>query len=756
MFSHSSGDKSQQKTLDVSNSNNEQNNNNTNENKNSNNSKENLLNNKTENEGNQPAQGVQNLNEIKYKEIILENNDITQQDYDFIKISLKSGSVIVIKNAEYLGNLFTELINDIINFKQEDISHNFKLILICNEGNTLQNKLIYEKCRIVSDKIKLEKSLDDLIKNENESIKKSILKNICQITNEIYIKLINNSNIYMRLFLRKLFFHYLILFAVLKHYPLINPFSFSNNDFLQLCKSTINFIENEIPNEDKYKEFMNLDNNTGYNYQSLFYILNNAFIFSRAINEIDKNKVIRLVNYIFKQKNYMNPEFYLNINSIQIKTSQISIENDISFDDLYKTFNFIYSEQFENFNLEISEMEKINNKLNYGNEILQNLFNVINVNINNNDNNNIEIKYDFNMNKMLQVLSKLEENIPYEIPFLIKEGGIELQNEGEINPALFKKNKYGIYFNGLDESLFYELSLFNKKLTKIHQEISNLTKIVKGEIYYKTEFVEVFKYLNENNVPTLLNIYNNIKYLNISLNVNVYIKIIKNRISLYKEWLKEGNLNCYHLPIFTNVELFIHSLKMNFCRKYYGENDYSKITPDKINLKFIQTKFKTFQDLSSNEKTMKYYKNIYKNEIIWVDGFILNNATISENGKLIFNKEKNIKNKMNIVGITYTIEQYFEENTSESESNSVDNDDEEAEEKSESKEKESISEEINKIKDDKLKIFIYGNSDECLYNKYYEKEPIGFIEFDSEEKVEQDFIYEKDIKIVIEDLEDFI
>ena len=659
--------------------------------------------------------------------------------------------------SEYLGNLFSELINDITNLKQEDISHNFKLILICSEGNTLQNKLIYEKCRIVSDKIKLEKKLDDLKENENETIKKSVLKNICKISNEIYMKLINNSNIYMRLFLRKLFFHYMILFGVLKHYPLINPFCFSNNDFIQLCQTAINFIENEIQNEEKYKDFLNLDNITGYNYQSLFQILNNAFIFSRAINDKDKNKIIRLVNYIFNDKNFMNSEFYLNINDIQINISQLPIEEDITFNDLYKTFNFIYSYKFENFNLERTEKEKINNQLSYGNEILQNLFNVINLGINNNDKENSEMKYNFNMNKMLQVLLKMEENIPYDIPFLIKEGGIELQNEGEINPFLFKKNKYGIYFNGLDESLYYELSLFNKKLVKIHQEISNLIKIVKGEINYKTEFAEIFNYLNGNNVPPLLNIYNNIKYLNIPLNVNTYIKIIKNRISIYKQWLKEGNLNCYHLPIFTNVELFIHSLKMNFCRKYYGENDYSKITPDKINLKFILTKFKSFEDLSSNEKTMKYYKNMNKNEIIWVDGFILNNANISENGKLNFNnKEKNIKNKMNIVGITYTIEQYFEENASENDSNSGDNDDEEGEEKSESKEKDSMSEEMNKIKDNKLKIFIYGNSDECLYNKYYENEPFGYFEFDSNEKVEQDFIYENDIKIIIEDLDDFI
>jgi len=762
MFVHGATDKNHSKLLDTitSNNNDQQNSkdNTNNKNKNNDDSKDNNLNSKTDNEGNQPAQGAQISNEIKYREIILENSDMTQQDYDSIKNNIKLGNVIIIKHAEFLGNFFTQFINDIFNFKTEEISHNFKLILICNEGDAIQNKLIFEKCRIISEKIKLENSLEDLTENENEeeTIKKSILRNICKISNKIYNKLINNNNIYMRAFLRKLIFHYLLLFGVLENYPLNNPFCYSNKDFLSLCHQTINFIESELQNEDKYKEFMNIENNSGYNYQSLFQILNNTFIFSRQINQQDKYKVNDLVNYIINSKNILNKEFYLNINEIQIKISELPIGDDLTFKDIYNTFNCIYSSKFESCMIANSEIENIDNQANYAKEILQNVYNVINTDFNISENNS-EKKYDFDMYKIHQLLLKIEENIPYDIPFMIKEGGVELQSGETINPSLFKKNKYGIYFNGLDESLYYELSLFNKKLTEIHREISNLIKMIKGEINYKKEYFEIFSCLSENNVPAILNIYNDIKYLNIPLNVMVYIKIVKHRISLYKDWLKEGNLNCYHLPIFTNVELFIHSLKMNFCRKYYGENDFSKITPDRVMIKFIHTKFKSFKDLSSNEKVLKYYKNIYKNEIIWVDGFVLNNAFISENGKIIFNnQEKKIKNKMNIVGITYNIEQFFEENINESETNSINDEDEEEEEKSESKEKESVSEEKNKLKDNKLKVYIYGNGDQCLYNKYYENESIGCIEFDSDEKIEQDFIYKNDIKITIEDLEDFL
>ena len=759
MFIHGVTDKNQSKLLDTLNSNNDQLNGKdiSHDNKNNNNSKDNTLNNKTnENEGNLPIQGMQMVNEIKYKEIILENNDITQQDFDLIKNNIRSGNVIIIKHAEYLGIIFTQLINDIAHFKPEEISHNFKLILICNEKDVVQNKLIYEKCRIISEKLNLEDYLENLPENEEGSIKNSILKNIFKISTEIYDKLINNNNINMRAFLRKLIFHYLLLFGLLHHYPLKNPFCFSNNDFLSLSKITIKFVESELQNEEKYKEFMNIENKEFCNYQSLFQLLNNTFIFSRQINQGDVSKVNKLVNYIINPKNFISQEYYLNINEIQIKISQFPIDNEITFQDIYKFFNCIYSSKFESLMLEESQIESIESQIKYGSEVLKNFFNAINTNINNYEINS-EKNYDFNMNKIYQILLKLEENIPYDIPFMIKESGVELQIGEIINPSLFKKNKYGIYFNGLDESLYYELSLFNVKLRKIHREILNLIKMIKGEINYKNEYIEIFKCLNDNNVPTILNIYNEIKYLNIPLNVIVYIKIIKNRISLYKDWLKEGKLNHYHLPMFTNVELFIHTLKMNFCRKYYGENDFSKITPDRVMLKFIYTKFKTMQEISSNEKVLKYYKNLYKNEIIWVDGFILNNAFISEYGKIsVDNQDKNIKNKMNIVGITYYIEQFFEENYNGSETNSINDEDEEEEEKSESKEKDSISEGKNKIKDNKIKVFIYGNEDQCLYNKYHENDAIGYIELDSDEKFEQDFIYENNIKITIEDLEDFV
>ena len=65
-------------------------------------------------------------------------------------------------------------------------------------------------------------------------------------------------------------------------------------------------------------------------------------------------------------------------------------------------------------------------------------------------------------------------------------------------------------------------------------------------------------------------------------------------------------------------------------------------------------------------------------------------------------------------------------------------------------------EEKIKTKTNKIKVYIHDNRDESLINKYYDGEAIGYIEFESEQKIEQDFIYENNIRITIEDLEDFL
>ena len=54
-----------------------------------------------------------------------------------------------------------------------------------------------------------------------------------------------------------------------------------------------------------------------------------------------------------------------------------------------------------------------------------------------------------------------------------------------------------------------------------------------------------------------------------------------------------------------------------------------------------------------------------------------------------------------------------------------------------------------------IRVYIYGNKDPCIFNKYFIQNSIGYIYFGIQNNIEQDCIYENDIKITIEDLEDF-
>jgi hypothetical protein len=85
------------------------------------------------------GQVITMLTEIKYKEIILENNtDITGQDFEYIRTAIKTGGVIIIKNAHLLGNIFNELLKEIMQAKPDEISSNFKFVLICNQNEFIK------------------------------------------------------------------------------------------------------------------------------------------------------------------------------------------------------------------------------------------------------------------------------------------------------------------------------------------------------------------------------------------------------------------------------------------------------------------------------------------------------------------------------------------------------------------------------------------------------------------------------------------
>ena len=305
--------------------------------------------------------------------------------------------------------------------------------------------------------------------------------------------------------------------------------------------------------------------------------------------------------------------------------------------------------------------------------------------------------------------------------------------------------------------------------------------MLEGKYAYDEYHLKSFEILGKSKVPKELNIFYEIQNFNKNIKFPLFKNVLLNRISIFKEWLREGKMNCYHLPLFTNIELFIYCIKMHFCQKYYGENDYSKVTPEMINLKFISTRFPTYEDLVSNEKEINYYNTIYHNEIIWVDGLVLNNASIDPSNKhLIFsNLENNLKQKLNIVGIVYNIKRFEDDDIPDNEEENEEEEEEPEEEggKVQNENKEEIKEIKEKTEEDKayekileenkeevfqeenqsVRIYIYGNKGNVMVNKCYNDDPIGFFEFKmiNSDINGQNFINENDIKITIDDYDDF-
>ena len=814
----------------------------------------------------QDQQGAPISTEIKYKEIILDNNiDLTQQDYDYIKNNMRMGGVVIIKNAHLLGFLFTELINDMLQMKPDDFSPNFKFILICNIDEVMKNINLYEQCRIINDNLIYE---DDCSRNNKikfRSVKDHILSLISKIPMQVYTFLLNTPMQYLRLFLRKVIYSYIIIFGVLQATELKNPFTYNRKDLYALCKFLVTYIEGENFTEDKYKnDFINAENSTGFNYMTLILVINTIFIYTKQIDKNDECKINQLVSEVFNFKVFMSPEFYIDIGNIKINIKKN--HDDLTFEDIYKTFDHFFSDEFESLVPNQSVVEQKEKQEKYTDNIFNNVISVIDYNHEIENVNKYMKEIDYS--KIYLMLMKFREMIPTNIQYIHEEDAINLENkENEINSSLFKKNKYGLYFNPIDESLLYEIISFNKGLEFMHRELGLIIGMLEGSCSYDNYHLNVLEILNKGKVPKELNMFSDTKHFNKNIKFSIYKEVLQNRISIFKKWLSDGSMKYYHLPLFSNINLFMYSIKMHFCRKYYGENDYAKITPEMMSLKFISTKYPTYEDLISNDRDLTYYNTVYHNEIIWVDGLVLNNATIDPTNKhlLFSNLQNNIKQKLNLVGITYTIphnenedsesneneEEQEEEEESQSkkseeeesgneskteskkneeekendkdeekkkEENKEDKkeenkEDEKKENKDENKEdkkeenkedekkenkdenkgdkkeenkedekKENKEENKDKKKDDdnadekeqekkdkdennkeefenqNVKIYIYGNKNDLLSNKYYKEEPFGFFEFRmfNSDLNGQNYIFEHDIKVTVEDYDDFV
>ena len=346
-----------------------------------------------------------------------------------------------------------------------------------------------------------------------------------------------------------------------------------------------------------------------------------------------------------------------------------------------------------------------------------------------------------------------------------------------INPQLFKTNKMDLYANPLDESLLYEIKYYNDYIMRINQHCADLISMLKGEKEYTNE--ERYKHalydISSNQSPHFLlddKIFKKRRYT-----LTAWESKLRLNIENLRQWVKDGALRIYHLPMFTNAKLFINCVKMHFCRKYINDiinnANSPSISPDMIKLKFAFTKYKSFNDIK--EKELKSIQLLNQNEILFLDGFVVNNANIDNEKMTMQFTSQQMRIKCNVAYVTYTIEKYainednniITQNIKNENYNDEYDDDDESEDESGYEENKPANKRSNnkmtvhgneeKTNDKVLSIPIIDTYDDDEEENIYSlNEPFGEFEFKLRNSEDTVNVIEKKVKIFIDDIDDYI
>ena len=98
----------------------------------------------------------------------------------------------------------------------------------------------------------------------------------------------------------------------------------------------------------------------------------------------------------------------------------------------------------------------------------------------------------------------------------------------------------------------------------MHRELGLIIGMLEGSCSYDNYHLNVLTILNKGKVPKELNIFSDIKYFNKNIKFSIYKEVLQNRISIFQKWLSDGSMKYYHLPFFSNINLFMYSKTKNF------------------------------------------------------------------------------------------------------------------------------------------------------------------------------------------------
>ena len=520
--------------------------------------------------------------------------------------SIKNGTLIYIREI-HLAKQSLQKLFDLLTDQKTVVHENFRIIFNCKNNEVLSN-IIYDNCIILNRNLN---SIDNM--------------------KDYVLEIFENSDIYFNdnlvnlkkhiLLCRKIFFHLIIVHAVIKQYKFYNdslyniPYEFNKKDLYNCLYFVTNYLKNLDPKDIK---------DDAQNYFLLINIIFESNYANRLVYKEDFHRLMKLLLRFFEEDKFLHTDFYFYLS----QNSQINIkvtDSELSPQEISKILRDIpmeaYYELLDNINPII-----LKDKLSlyprafysYFDQIYsQKLF----------FDDNYTKKEDWNLHNFLARLKEIKVKIPQNISF----------SEDEVYHSYLKQNKQGDLAYPLDDSLRREIESYNNYLEYIREDIECMIKVHNGSLIYSEDFNQMIQSLINGLVPSKW-LNSKISYFveseNLLVDFDIWLSELELRINKMKKWLLLGNLEVYNLNIFFNRKIFLINLINHFAKKF-------NFPPDTIKLKFSLEKSDNIEMIEK------------KQDSVYVNGLIIENVEYDAEKAIITNPKTTKPFKLPIMKITF-------------------------------------------------------------------------------------------------------
>jgi len=569
-------------------------------------------------------------------------NDMSTSQLEWILSIIRTPSLLIMRNIHLAKNSVIKIF-ETLNDQKNLVNEAFRLIFI-TKSNVVVTSQVYDNCLILNrnkpKSMNVKDTIQDIIESADSNLFTYALNRNC------------NS-----LQTRKIFFHLVIVHAILKQYNYyVNniaytvPVEFNKRDFFNCFYFVANYLQQIGEVQENINN--NPNNYNDNNYISLMNTVFESFYCSRLIYREEINKTMKILQKFVEHDRFYDEQFFFSYNNQSIvgrnekiiSSKKIEIlstdEPNLSKDDLSKIIDDIPLDDYYDMLYNIPTY-MIRSKLStFADDFFKDLA-VVQCMIGSEEviymkMNRKKVK-SFQMENEEKFVTELLDNIPKAIKL------------DQIPSSTFKLNKHGEYVNPIDESLKYEVSMYNSYLLSLENDIDVISKIYNSDIDLSDEYYTVIYDVCHDVLPKRWksDCFNDSMLGPKDVSLAKWNQELTKRIETLEKWLR-APLTVYPINLLFSVRLFLFSVLMTFSRK-------TGISPEKLKLKFLMTNYFSTDELENNPNDLESIISLNDGrDVILCSGFIIENAEIERNNLTLNNlMEKESYRSCPIIAITY-------------------------------------------------------------------------------------------------------